>query len=431
MNAILFTNNNLRLRDNLTLQKAEQESEELVALFFINQAGSKKKVWDMQKIWPYRAKFLIESVQNLEKNIERLWWKLHKIVWDDITKIFDFCKEHNIEKVFVQQQFGSEEQTEMQKLSRALDSKDRKLIEVYDGTMVHLDDLPFNIQDLPDVYTHFRRAVEKAKPNMHERYEWPWENTFSSVEDFTSDKLSLEFFWFNEEEARTDSRAAIKFIGWEDEAWSRLHHYFWKTEKLAKYKETRNGLVWADYSSKFSAWLAHGCISARSIYSEVKRFESEVKKNDSTYWLIFELLWRDYFQFLFIQDNTQFFHDFPEENAKLSKEKQQKFERWQNGELWVPFVDANMLELKLTGFMSNRGRQNVASYLVKDLQVDRQRWAMHFENLLIDYDLASNWWNWAYQAWVGNDPRDNRYFNIEKQQWMYDRKWEYRKLWSN
>jgi len=95
----------------------------------------------------------------------------------------------------------------------------------------------------------------------------------------------------------------------------------------------------------------------------------------------------------------------------------------------VDFIDANMIELKLTGFMSNRGRQNVASYLCNDLKLNWRYGAAYFEQQLIDYDVCSNWGNWAYLAGVGNDPRGNRYFNIEKQAQDYDKDKEYRKLW--
>ncbi len=104
---------------------------------------------------------------------------------------------------------------------------------------------------------------------------------------------------------------------------------------------------------------------------------------------------------------------------------------WVNGTTSVDFIDANMRELQLTGFMSNRGRQNVASYLCNDLKLDWRFGAAYFEQQLIDYDVCSNWGNWAYLAGVGNDPRENRYFNIEKQAQDYDKNKAYRNLWLN
>jgi deoxyribodipyrimidine photo-lyase len=79
--------------------------------------------------------------------------------------------------------------------------------------------------------------------------------------------------------------------------------------------------------------------------------------------------------------------------------------------------------------MSNRGRQNVVSFLVKDLKINWVWGAMYFESKLIDYDVCSNWGNWMYVAGVGNDPRENRYFNILSQAKRYDRQGKYVKFW--
>ena len=95
----------------------------------------------------------------------------------------------------------------------------------------------------------------------------------------------------------------------------------------------------------------------------------------------------------------------------------------------MPLVDANMRELAATGFMSNRGRQVVASYLINDLQQDWRHGAAWFEEHLIDYDPASNWGNWAYLAGVGNDPRQNRVFNALRQARTYDPDAQYVTLW--
>jgi len=111
------------------------------------------------------------------------------------------------------------------------------------------------------------------------------------------------------------------------------------------------------------------------------------------------------------------------------KHQPELFQSWINGETGNDFIDANMLELKHTGFMSNRGRQNVASYLCHYLKLDWRYGAAYFEQQLIDYDVCSNWCNWAYLAGVGNDPMPNRVFNIDKQANDYDKNRNYRNHW--
>lgn len=104
------------------------------------------------------------------------------------------------------------------------------------------------------------------------------------------------------------------------------------------------------------------------------------------------------------------------------------FERWARGETGVPFVDANMRELDVTGYMSNRGCQNVASFLADWLRLDWRMGAASFEATLLDYDIYSNWGNWAYQVGIGNDSRD-RYFNVVKQAKRYDPEGEHIRRW--
>ena len=91
-------------------------------------------------------------------------------------------------------------------------------------------------------------------------------------------------------------QAALPAKGGEKEALRRLKHYTWDTGAVSSYFDTRNGMLGPDYSTKFSAWLAHGCLSPRTIHHEIKRYEGEHGSNKSTYWVTFELTWRDYFK---------------------------------------------------------------------------------------------------------------------------------------
>jgi deoxyribodipyrimidine photo-lyase len=103
---------------------------------------------------------------------------------------------------------------------------------------------------------------------------------------------------------------------------------------------------------------------------------------------------------------------------------------WMQGETGEPFIDANMKELLHTGWMSNRGRQNVANFLAKTLKVNWTWGADWFEKRLIDYDPCNNWGNWNYTAGVGTDQRD-RTFNPQNQSRMYDPENIYQKKWLN
>ena len=195
--------------------------------------------------------------------------------------------------------------------------------------------------------------------------------------------------------------------------------------------ETRNELIGIDFSSKLSHWLALGCISPKFIYHEVKRFEHEVTSNDSTYWLIFELLWRDFFRFSFKKHPLEYYqlHGILGKSDRKATKNQLLIDSWINGETASSFVNAAMKELNATGWTSNRMRQIVASYFIYDLEQDWRVGAAYFESQLIDYDVSSNWGNWAYIAGVGNDPRAGRKFNTEKQEEQYDKERKYQRFW--
>jgi deoxyribodipyrimidine photo-lyase len=199
---------------------------------------------------------------------------------------------------------------------------------------------------------------------------------------------------------------------------------------LRSYKETRNGMLNTDDSSKLSPWLSLGCLSPRYVFEEVGRYETKRIKNDSTYWLIFELRWRDYFRFICSKHGNNIFKPGGMQKLNLPwKQDEKRFEQWCQGKTGFPLVDAAMRELATTGWMSNRGRQNVASFLTKNLGIDWRMGAEWFESLLIDYDVCSNWGNWNYTAGVGNDARGFRWFNITKQSKDYDFEGDYLRHW--
>jgi deoxyribodipyrimidine photo-lyase len=165
----------------------------------------------------------------------------------------------------------------------------------------------------------------------------------------------------------------------------------------------------------------------------VKEYEARVVANDSTYWLLFELLWRDFFRFAPLDWGRSMFLLWGprgEKNADRTwKQDKDLLAAWATGTTGWPFVDANMRELLRTGFMSNRGRQNVASFLTRDMEVDWRMGGELFEALLIDHDPGANYGNWTYVAGVGADPREDRYFLIPKQSRDYDRDAGFMRHW--
>ncbi len=425
---IVWFKTDLRLHDNETLIKAIAQGDSIIPVYCFDESHFTNSEFGFQKTGSYRAQFLLESLVDLDNNLRKLGSGLLILNGAPEVEIPKIVSQFKASKVVAKREVAFEERQTESKVQEALFKVKCEFQTFSTSTLYHAEDLPFSIKDIPDVFTNFRKKTEKDAV-IRPSFESP--NTIKSPLIAALKLPTLEELGLLHQ--KIDSRAAIEFKGGESKAIERLNHYFFESKCISNYKETRNGLVGADYSSKFSAWLALGCISPRFIYQELKQYEAEFGANDSTYWLVFELLWRDYFRFMMKKHQSKFFQPTGIKNNGDRKVNNdiQKLQNWIEGTTGVDFVDANMIELKLTGFMSNRGRQNVASYLCNDLKLDWRLGAAYFEQQLIDYDVSSNWGNWAYLAAVGNDPRENRYFNIEKQAAIYDNKKSYRELWLN
>jgi deoxyribodipyrimidine photo-lyase len=424
---LVWFRNDLRIHDNEILLEAIRKADKVLPVYCFDPFYFKTTRYGTLKTGNFRARFLLEAVADLRQTLREHGAELIVRIGDPVEVITQLVEQYHISEVYHHREVAFEETDISSKLEAALWKIKLNLKHFIGHTFYHKEDLPFPIKDIPDVFTTFRKKVERDS-NIRSSFETPGAISTPVIDD-AGEIPTLAQLGF--EEPVDDSRAVMRFKGGETEALKHLHEYFWGTDRLKTYKQTRNGLLGAGYSSKFSPWLAIGCLSVRQVYWEVKRYEHDRGANDSTYWLIFELLWRDYFRFMFKKYGNQFFKagGFKGEAPEVAPNQDELFEQWKAGQTGVPFIDANMRELNATGFMSNRGRQNVASFLVKDLKVNWTKGAAYFEEKLIDYSPASNWGNWAYVAGVGNDPRENRYFNVIKQAAEFDPKGEYVKTW--
>ncbi|MFN1834690.1 DASH family cryptochrome [Balneola sp. MJW-20] len=419
--AIVWFRNDLRIHDNESLIKAA-EYDEVIFLYCFDPIYFGHTEHGFPKTGPHRGRFLLESLEDLQNRLQELGNNLVIRRGDPSEVIPELVTQYSVSKVFAQEEVTREEIVTEDELISKLDNK----IEFHWGhTLFHIEDVPFDEDKIPDVFTSFRKKCEKYS---EVRAEYEEKLTPPPVKDIDTGKLpslsDLEI-----EEKPQDERSVLSFEGGETAALARLNDYIWTKDLLKKYKNTRNGLLGADYSSKFSPWLANGCLSPRRIYHEVKKYEEERTSNKSTYWMIFELIWRDYFRYSALKYGDKIFHAGGIQGKKRDwKGKNEAFQKWAGAATGIPFIDANMRELNKTGFMSNRGRQNVASFLAQNLNIDWRIGAEYFESLLLDYDPCSNYGNWAYNATVGHDPR-NRYFNIINQADRYDKKAEYIKHW--
>jgi deoxyribodipyrimidine photo-lyase len=419
--AIVWFRNDLRVHDQHSLSNAIANHEQVIGLYHIPKEWLLPTPWGFKKMERYRAKFLLQTLMQLKKELEKINISLLVTVGNWAETITTIQKKYAVSDIYGQKEWTQEEVEQEQKLPNILNTH-----WCYDQFLYHPDDIPMELSSLPEVFTVFRKKCEKqaiVREPIPAPEAMPDENVLTKVSELpTLEKLGYEEF-------KEDKRTAIPFVGGENAAWARVQTYFWETKQLSYYKQTRNGLLGDKYSSKLSLWLAFGSISPRAIYAEVKKYEREIVKNSSTYWLIFELIWRDYFKYISRKHGNNIF----KLGGILNKDYEwntdlRKLNKWITGNTPEPFVNANMLELAATGFMSNRGRQNVASFFAKGWKLDWRMGAAYFESMLVDYDVHSNYGNWMYNAGVGNDPRD-RQFNIAWQAARYDANGSFQNTW--
>ncbi|KAJ8114119.1 hypothetical protein OPT61_g3930 [Boeremia exigua] len=345
-------------------------------------------------------------------------------------------------------------------------------------------DLPFDdISQLPNIYTSFRKSVEPLRDQPRETLPAPTqlpplppnippqqapftiptgfdgllEALLSPFEKDPSFGLAMPPKWPG---GKVES--AHPFSGGESHAQNRIS-FLISSGAMSSYKATRNGMLGRDFSTKLSAYLAQGHCTARQVHWAMMDFEEGRGKgkgeagygkgeNDGTAAVRFELLWRDYFHLCMRKFGPKMFQLYgirPQESKNNQKPPPPKkwrrldkatsgndpsqtleaFCRFRSGRTGVGLIDASNRELFLTGYTSNRARQNVASFLASHLEIDWRIGAEWYECMLIDYDVPSNWGNWQYVSGVGNDPRQGRVFNPVKQALDYDPQGAYIKAW--
>lgn len=427
---LIWFRNDLRVHDHEALYKASLKNKELLPVYIIDPRVYSNSYLGIPRVGPYRRRFIAESIDNLRQNLRALGGELYVRTGSPEDLLPELVKAFDVDTVYAHKEQTTEETSLEQNIEETLRKKGI-LVQWFEGnTLIHPTELPFPLKFLPDIFTEFRKQVEKTS-KIAEPFPTPVNLKVPGGIQIGNIDIpkSTEAFGVLPDPGG-QNLGGLEFTGGENAALERLDNFIWKSEKLCTYKETRNGSLGLDYSSKFSPWLAIGSLSPRYIYQQVKLYEQTRTKNDSTYWLIFELLWRDYFKFVAKKFGKLLFRPTGIRNVEIKHiNNAEHFNRWALGQTGMPFVDASMKELLATGFMSNRGRQNVASYFVKDLGLNWQLGAAWFEYLLVDYDAASNWGNWNYIAGCGNDPRENRHFNIAKQAETYDHKGLYIKTW--
>ncbi len=421
--SIYWFTNDLRLTDNPGLVEALAAGGHISFVYCIDPKLFRPGRYQCPSMGAKRHRFLLQSLEDLDSRLRRCGQHLN-VYYDNPLRLFEqLHSQWGMERIFHSVSPGFYEVKNVEAIKQHLPQV--KVTPLHTHTLFQPENLPFLIKQLPDTFTQFRKQVEKAEITIAEPLETPtslgksfipksnWRQTLPRISNLGK-SLNYKSIYF----------------GGETSGLRHLTDYF-QQDYAQEYKQTRNELDQHSASTKFSPWLAHGCISPRQVVHQLKQHEQFRGANESTYWIFFELLWREYFQwYAHKYGNTLFAFGGIKGRNPTTSFYGERYQQWCQGSTPFPIVNACMKQLNATGYMSNRGRQLVASCFVNELQLDWRYGAAYFEQHLLDYDVASNWGNWQYLAGVGADPRGARQFNLQKQTDTYDPDGEFIERWQ-
>jgi deoxyribodipyrimidine photo-lyase len=387
-NSIHWFRYDLRINDNEALLQALNNSNKTLLVYIIDETedqGGASLSW------------LFSSLAKLN---ESLRGKLNVYKGNQEFILIDLIKKHNINKVYFNRCYHKNGIIRDKSIANTL-SKHGVKVETFNSLLIQEPQELLNKSGVYyKVFTHFYKASK-------ERLQY-----FSllnlNVNEFDH-KLIFDNTNLNNFDQITKKNWSIKIMKhWEVgeiAAYKKLEDFI--LLKLDGYKEKRN-IPYANFTSKLSPHLHFGEISPKRIYNLVKLAN---KNQEDTECFVSEIFWREFSYYLLFHfedlDTKNFQNKF---DTFVWDNKEDHIKKWQNGQTGIPIVDAGMRELFETGYMHNRVRMIVGSFLVKNLLCDWRIGKSWFDDCLVDQDIASNSASWQWVAGTGADAAP--YFRI-------------------
>jgi len=398
----------LRLTDNTGLIAALSQSKIVIPCFIVDprQVGAENKFRSMNAI-----QFMIESLQDLNLQLQQRNAQLYIFYGPAPEIVKKLIKQESIDAVFVNTDytpFSHKRDKDIEKNCYAQDvvfhsSADLLLNEP--GIIKNKQGKPYSI------FTSFYKTasmiqVEKPVLNRHNNY---------CTQKINGHEVHAALF----KKILPTKNKLIHVHGGRKNGLS----YLKRLKKLSTYEDTHN--IPRINTTNLSAYIKFGTISIREVYCAI------VKQIGITSPLLRQLYWRDFFTTVAYYSPSVFGKPFHKKYAAIPWDNSKDmFEKWCKGVTGFPIVDAGMRQLNTTGFMHNRVRMIVASFLVKDLHIDWLWGERYFAQQLVDYDPAVNNGNWQWCAGTGCDAQPYfRIFNPWLQQKKFDPDCVYIKKW--
>lgn len=288
----------LRLDDHPALSHALQEASHVIPVYCFDPRHFGRTDYGFEKTGRYRAQFLLESVHDLRASLRERGSDLIVRFGQPEKILLDLAKKTRAKEIYMHRGVTLEEQNVETEVEKAVQGNASVKL-MWANTLYHEDDLPFEVSQMPDVYSDFRERVEKEgtiRTPLVAPKEMPAVNKAIEVGEIpTLGRLGISD---TPKETRCDVQGVAGVKGGEKEAMKRVRAYVEDSKKLSTQGGPRASVtahLGADFSCRISPWLALGCISPRRIFDEMKKgvMDIAVLLKSSTY---YELVWRDFFR---------------------------------------------------------------------------------------------------------------------------------------
>lgn len=388
----------LRTFDNVGLFKALSNNKEVQPIFIFD-----KNILEDLPENDQRVLFIHQEIKRIKEQYADQGSDLWVFYGTPVSIFKDIIHEHDIEKVYTNRDYEPYARERDKEVLNLLKKKDIEFIGAKDHVIFEKNEVLKDDGDPYRVFTPYMKTW-KEKLTDEDLESYPTEKFFKNLHKSSSkqDLISLEEMGFrNDQEIDFPSREV-------------------KDKTIEEYDEKRD-VPALKGTTRMSLHLRFGTVSIRELARKARKNEKYLN----------ELIWRDFYQMII--------YHFPDSATEAFKKKYDNI-RWENNEkhfrLWCdgktgyPIVDAGMRELNQTGFMHNRVRMIVASFLTKHLLIDWRWGEAYFAEKLLDYELASNVGGWQWAASSGIDAQPYfRVFNPESQQKKFDKDFKYIKQW--
>lgn len=397
--ALVLFNRDLRVRDNPALAAAARAERTLPLFVFDEQLlGSRFAA-------PNRVAFMREALLDLDQGLRRAGGRLFVRRGDPVTEAIRVAREAGATELHASADHSAYATARERRLARACE-EERISLRLHPGVTIVPPGavIPGGGGDHFKVFSPYHRTWSELP--LRERVPAPRKlalpgrvraGRFPELAKLTGGSPSPRRAPGGEQEGRRLMRAFLR-------------------DGLAEY-EARHDDLPGDATSRLSAHLRFGCLSPLELMREARE-----RRGGAPF--VRQLCWRDFHHQVLAAVPSLPRRDYRPRGDRWSR-SQRALEAWQQGRTGYPLVDAAMRQLAAEGFMHNRARMTVASFLCKDLYIDWRQGAWHFWDLLSDGEIANNAGNWQWVAGTGNDTRPNRVLNPLRQAERFDPDGEY------